>query len=65
VPEQLSCSDDESGILFVDGRAPKAVSTRDDHHSYHVYLKGGKILIKVNAGQQLSCTLYTNFGKLL
>lgn len=36
--------DDESGILFVDGRAVKAVSTRDDHHSYHVYLKDGMVI---------------------
>lgn len=36
--------DDESGILFVDGNAVKAVSIGEDNYSYYVYKKDGKII---------------------
>lgn len=36
--------DDKSGVLFVDGRAVKAVTIRDDNNSYYVYKKDGKVI---------------------
>jgi len=36
--------DNNSGILFVDGKAVKAVSLDDQHHSYYVFEKEGKII---------------------
>ncbi|MBC9795536.1 peptidase E [Sinomicrobium weinanense] len=36
--------DDKSGILFVNGKAEKAVSLDKDNHSYYVYKKDGKVV---------------------